>query len=124
MQYSTASGSQGLCPDGWHIPIWNELLELQDAVEGNSNTLKEIGQGTGDGVGTNTSGFSALLEGRRSQPDGLFRYLNFRSNFWSSTQDINSITAAGFLSLASNNSVMYNNVWDKGYGHSIRCLKD
>jgi len=65
MQYSTIEGTQGICPDGWHIPTKVEFQILQTFVGADGNALKAIGQGTGLGAGTNTSGFSALLAGYR-----------------------------------------------------------
>ena len=47
--------------------------------------LKAIGQGSGSGHGTNTSGFSALLAGNRSY-HGNFNNLVDYAYFWSSTE--------------------------------------
>src|SRR4030042_2211323 len=63
MQYSRKRGAQGICPDSWHIPTREEYEDLLNTVNENANALKEIGEGTGNGAGTNTSGFSALLAG-------------------------------------------------------------
>jgi uncharacterized protein (TIGR02145 family) len=65
MQYTTVEVAKGICPTGWHIPTWNDMATLSATVGGDGNALKAIGQGSGDGVGTNTSGFSALLVGFR-----------------------------------------------------------
>ena len=63
---SAFSGNvQGICPNGWHIPTKAEFQILATTVSNDGNALKAIGQGTGSGAGTNTSGFSALLAGCR-----------------------------------------------------------
>ncbi|MBZ0184237.1 MAG: hypothetical protein K8F60_17395 [Melioribacteraceae bacterium] len=66
MNGSTTEGAQGVCPSGWHIPTYNEYETLIESVNNDGNALKEIGQGIGYGVGRNTSGFSDLLVGYRS----------------------------------------------------------
>ena len=58
--------------------VWNIKNESN-----NSNVLKEIGQG----AGTNTSGFSALLAGYR-EPHGNFTVLNDYTGFWTSTEPL------------------------------------
>ena len=42
MQYDTISGSQGICPAGWHIPTVKEVETLADylSAEGNTNEIK------------------------------------------------------------------------------------
>src|SRR5664280_148529 len=90
MQYVTTEKAKGICPTGWHIPTYAELQTLSTAVGGRydgGNSLKAVGQGTGSGAGTNTSGFSALLAGLRVY-DGYFYNLGVYSTFWSSTEDI------------------------------------
>lgn len=121
MEYSTTPGARGICPPGWHLPTVTEFQTLSNTVSGNSNALKEIGQGSGAGAGTNTSGFSALLAGDRSQ-DGGFTRLDSYAHFWSSTQ----YTTAGAhaLFLFYNDATIYPYVDSKPYGFSVRCLKD
>ena len=109
---------QGICPTGWHIPSFTELASI--AASGNG--LKEIGEGTGDGAGTNTSGFSALLAGYRYF-DGSFRYLHSIIYFWSPTEASDGTAAQGmYLNDIWANFSPFTNL--KGLGFSVRCLKD
>lgn len=121
MQYSTIWGAQGICPPGWHIPTQTELLILTTTVGLDGNALKEIGQGTGDGAGTNTSGFSALLAGARSN-NGSFNGLGITTYFWDSIEV--TATIAGYLYLHFTNSTITLNARNKAYGHSVRCVKN
>ncbi len=73
---------QGICPSGWHIPTYDEFQVLSTYVSNNGNALKEVGQGNGYNIGTNTSGFSALLSGYR-ETDGYTRYIGEFTQFWS-----------------------------------------
>ena len=121
MQYVTTEGTQGICPTGWHIPKLSEFQTLSDAVGGDGNALKAIGQGTGGGAGTNTSGFSALLAGHRNF-NGTFSHLGIDTYFWSSTEF--NATNAYYLSLYDIDSGIDLKHLYKGYGFSVRCLKD
>lgn len=112
MQYSKTPGTKGICPTDWHIPTQAEFQTLRSAVHDNSDALKEIGQGTG----TNSSGFSALLAGRSMG----FYELGWEANFWSSTE-INSHDA---YELYLNNSSIFIQYPSKGSGFSVRCVKD
>ncbi len=121
MQYSTTEGVQGICPTGWHIPSYTELQTLGTTVNDNSNALKAVGQGTGGGAGTNTSGFSAQLSGYRNSGGDFYGIGNY-TPFWGSTDSEGA--GAYYLYLEFNNSVVYFYYDDKGYGFRVRCLKD
>ena len=73
MQYKTSGGSQGICPDGWHIPTLTDFEKLKDTVNTDGNSLKAIGEGLENGAGTDTTGFSALLAGYVASYD-VFSY--------------------------------------------------
>ena len=121
MQYTTIPNSQGICPKGWHIPSLTEYEVLQETVNNSSNALKELGQGSGSGIGTNTSGFSVLLAGYRFY-FGSFYDLDNSTVIWSSTEDINSTSYYLGLTDFSNDIGLSPN--SKGNGFSVRCLKD
>ena len=120
MQYLSAQGAPGICPPGWHLPTLAEFEALGSAVGSDGNALKAIGQGTGGGAGTNTSGFSALLAGNRYD-NGSFSSLGF-GFFWSSMQyDAGS---AYYLLLVDEDAGIRSNSHGKAAGFSVRCLKD
>jgi uncharacterized protein (TIGR02145 family) len=120
MQYVRDDGAKGICPTGWRIPTFTEIETLSSAVGGDGNALKEIGQGTGGGAGTNISGFSALLAGKRNYNGGFTALGNF-AIFWSSTDT--SATVVNYIYLYYNDSNIYLNYHSKGDGLSVRCLK-
>ena len=122
MAYSTTPGTKGICPTGWHIPTEAELETLMASVGNDGNKLKREDQGTGSGVGTNTSGFSALLAGYRNN-NGYFYNLGDNTYFWSSNETF--ATSASNVSLWNGGSSIYMySHYNKVYGFSIRCLKD
>lgn len=116
MQYVTTEGAKGICPDGWHIPTLTEFETLSTTVGGDGNALKAIGQGTGDGVGTNTSGFSVLLSGSRLE-EGNIDFLGYLAYFWSSLPN-------HVLYLQSNISDLNTFGISNNAGVCIRCIKD
>ena len=119
---------QGICSIAWHIPSKAEFQTLESSVKvnNNSNTLKAIGQGYGSGVGTNTSGFSALLAGTRNTNGGHyygdFDDLSGTAGFWGSTES--SSDNANGMSINDNGSVITFYDGSKTPGFSVRCCKD
>jgi len=121
MQYITTEGAQGICPTGWHIPGYAEFQTLAATVENDGNTLKEIGQGSGGGVGTNTSGFSGLLAGYWDRND-YFLYIGGYADFWVSTEI--DASNAYYLYLYHIDSIFNLHTYYKETGFSVRCLRD
>ncbi|MFA6981005.1 MAG: FISUMP domain-containing protein [Ignavibacteriaceae bacterium] len=121
MAYSTTPGTKGICPTGWHIPTKAEFETLAASVSNNGNALKAVGQGTGSDVGTNTSGFSALLAGHRDFGGGFYGLGNATS-FWGSTEYNATNVLSMYLWYDGSDIVM--NYSFKKDGVSVRCLKD
>jgi uncharacterized protein (TIGR02145 family) len=114
------SGMQGICPAGWHLPTLAEWTILNDFVDDDGNALKAVGQGSGAGIGTNTSGFSALLAGVRTSSG--FDNFGSTTTFWTSTPQI-----AGWsyrFNLSALNSVIGGGVTGISAGCSLRCMQD
>lgn len=120
MQYAEAQGSRGICPVGWHIPTKAEIQTLSSYVNGNSNSLVAVGEGVALSAGTNTSGFSALLAGYRSN-NLDFQFFYAKGLFWSSSEYGLGQTNAFQLSPPENINVM---PVMESFGCSIRCIKD
>jgi uncharacterized protein (TIGR02145 family) len=112
---------QGICPSGWHIPTYIEYQTLDTAVNFNSNVLKAVGQGTSNGAGTNTSGFSALLAGYRNL--GYFASLGEYAFFWSSSDGDTTNTYSMLLYYNDGNGYYFNSLIKKN-GFSVRCVMD
>lgn len=113
MKYSDMKGSQGICPNNWHIPTYDEFQILINEVGGSSDALKALG--------ANSSNFTALLAG--TFYDG--RYFSNLGNygwFWSST-DSSSSYAAKQMMIGSSDNIELRSV-RKTECCSIRCLKN
>jgi uncharacterized protein (TIGR02145 family) len=121
MEYSNGEGARGICPDGWRLPTLQEYDDLAHAPGVDGNALKEVGQGSGTGAGTNTTGFSALLAGGgggASPFGGLGSYGYFLS---SSRQD--SATVWSMALRSSDFTVVLASV-NKSIGMSVRCIME
>jgi len=116
-----------VCPNGWHLPSDSEWQILVDYLGGSSvagGKLKEAGYthwSSPNAGATNSSGFTALPGGIRSDV-GSFHQFNTQGRWW---------TATGFSSqMAWRNTLSYNLEQvsrftdNKGYGLSVRCIKD
>ena len=120
MQFS-ADNAQGICPGGWHIPSIDDLQALSGIIKYDGNSLKAVGQGLGDGSGTNTSGFSAMFAGFHHY-DGYFDGIHTYVRLWSSTEG--SPESAYLMRLTTSGTKVYLYDNNKIYGLSVRCLKD
>ncbi len=69
MQYNPEPGSQGICPDGWHIPQcsdWGILFNhLGDSAGGKMKETGTIHWASPNICATNVSGFTALPGGEK-----------------------------------------------------------
>ncbi|MDR3668421.1 MAG: FISUMP domain-containing protein [Ignavibacteriaceae bacterium] len=109
-------GEKGICPIFWHIDGPSSFL---DQVIYDGNAIKEIGQGTGFGAGTNTSGFSALFAGRRSS---VGTFLDLGDAAWFPFTTNSPLIIADFLDYSGTMG------WTDHFGSngagSIRCVMD
>ena len=133
---------RGLCPTGWHLPTDGEWMTLEmelgmTEAQANSTGSRGTDQGTqmksspGDNPswnGTNTSGFSGLPSGLRSN-DGIFIAGPLSANFWNghgffwSTSVIDVEDAINRL-LYYTDTEVYRQQRNQHEGLSVRCLKD
>ena len=138
MQYVTTYGTQGICPDGWHIPTDNEIKILEGTVDrqypvGELIWNNEGWRGFDAGLnlkstsgwydnrnGIDLFGFTALPGGFHNI-NGFF-YRTFEANFWSSSDDSGSY--AWYRYLQYNNASVGRENYNKSYGFSVRCLQD
>ncbi len=139
MQYITQEGTQGICPDGWHIPTDEEWKILEGNVDsqygvGSSEWDKEGWRGDDAGyklkseTGWNSGGngsdefdFTALPGGYRSD-DGYFGNMDGYATFWSTSEC--SASSAWRRALHYNTDEISRYDSSKDHGRSVRCLRD
>lgn len=120
--YYAVADDRKLCPDGWHIPTYNEWIIMifylgGHEIAGSKMKEKGVTHWTKNIDGTNTSGFTALPGGGRYS-NGVFYNLGLIALWWSTSPEAifcvyYESSWAGILDNKSLND-----------GYSIRCLKD
>ncbi len=136
MNYTTGAGAQGICPEGWYLPSDTEWCILENEVDptipcsGTSwrgvdggGKLKEAGTNhwSSPNTGaTNSSGFTALPGGSRSETL-LVWGLNLSGVWWSSSQYNTVASWQRSLSYEKAGIIRYPNA--KSFGFSVRCIK-
>ena len=130
MGYAFTEDTQGICPNGWHIPTDAEWCVLEQYIDGSIICDLTGWRGTDGGTKLKTegaSGFESIFAGER-YPSGSFKYRDQYANyafFWSSTEQAAS---NGFNAwpryLSSSVSTVGRYAHGKAHGFSIRCIKD
>ena len=116
MNYSEEPGSQGICPEGWHIPSNDDWEELNDFYENRDPGLhlKEGGD----------SGFEGKLAGDRHN-QGFFVSFGSSGFFWSSnTYSYNGANDGYIRELCACNDALEKVHFSKKTAVSVRCIKD
>ena len=138
MEYTTAEGGRGICPQGWHIPAKAEWCLLSTSLDPSVNCnathwtgkhagsrLKETGLNhwsAPNAGATNSSGFTALGSGYRFNY-GDFQTLTVYTSFWSSTRDTAGGSIAGLALSTYDTGVLWPISFDN-YGYALRCVWD
>jgi uncharacterized protein (TIGR02145 family) len=133
------SDSRNIAPVGWHVASDAEWKQLEitlgmsqaqaDAAGWRGTTeggkLKEAGIShwiTPNTGATNESGFFALPGGDRDYGNGTYYYLGSHAYFWSSTESYSLGAWGRYLDYHSSGIYRLSNL--KGYGFSVRCVRD
>ena len=117
---------RGICPEGWHLPSYDEWNTLFTAVGGISTAGAKLKSQTGwaayDGItNEDTFGFSALPAGYRDDC-GDYYDVGYGAYFWSLTEGNSRRTYLVNLYYGNDYADLYYN--GKNYGRSVRCVKD
>ncbi len=124
---SVPGGIQGICPTGWHFPgdaEWDIIVNYLGGSLVAGGKMKETGTTHWNSPNTganNISGFSALPGGYRST-NGNAGNIGYDANFWSSTEDSSNYAWFRYLYYYSEDVLPYS--YHKGFGFSVRCIKD
>ena len=127
--------TRGIGPEGFHVPTYNEVLTLRDFLGGSTlaggrmkTTGTTIWNSPNTGA-TNSSGFSGLPGSGRSTGGGpgassfFFTPGNF-AYFWTSTDAGGGGNVGWSYSLIVNSAALTILDITKGFGYSVRLIKD
>ena len=122
MEYNSIAGSQGICPDDWHIPTHTEWCTMEQYLDPTIVCDDVAWRGTDIGAQLKiggTSGFNALLTGGRYW-DGSFQYNNVYAYFWTSSSSGTAVSRH----IVNSQTGVYRANSTKTFGLSVRCVKD
>lgn len=110
------------CPDGWHLPSYDEWQVLVDFVGTDAGEKLKSTTGWNAGYnGTNNVGFAIYPVGERSiGTDGYYTSLGYGTRIWTSSR-WGSKDATCFYSF---NGGAYAGAYRIHLGYSVRCIKD
>lgn len=126
--WHAVNDSRKLAPEGWHIPTnaeWQKLINYLGGVDEAGGKLKEAGLEhwlSPNTEGTNSSGFTALPGGFRSETDGTFSSMGGQGFWWLSSESANDRAHTALLSTIT--AKAYSNDNAKVLGAYVRCIKD
>ncbi|OWV21783.1 hypothetical protein B7982_11810 [Fibrobacter sp. UWB2] len=119
---------QGICPDGWHLPVrdeWGWLSVYLGNAGVAGDTLKALTgwdyAGTEDNNGVDAYGFTALPTGRRISETN---WSNIGSNVYYWTSEEEDAYEAQYSNINNIYTKFYLYQGSKTYGQSVRCVKD
>ena len=117
---------RGLTPEGWHLPSENDWKMLIEYLGGNSLAGMNLKSNNGwldNGNGSNKIGFTGFPGGSR---DFVGRFYGIGEyGYWCNTTELKNYGMVGEFVLSNSDGgyagVSYVN---KGWGMSVRCIKD
>lgn len=127
MQYVTTSGTQGICPAGWHVPTDGEYTTLVALLGGNSvagGAMKETGTVhwlAPNGGATNSSGFTALGAGALFY-GSQFSWFNTANRL--STSSVNGTITSWYWDMNSQDGTIERLSTARDHATSVRCIKN
>ena len=126
MGFSTVKSSQGICPDGWHIPSDQEVQDMEVALGMDSTTaaLTNVWRGSDEGTQMalgGSAGYETLYSGRRVT-GGMYSAIENYEYLWTSSEAGNNAWRR-CLRVADPRVGRYN-TFPKIYGMSVRCIEN
>ncbi len=116
--------AQNVCPEGWHLPKWEEYQTLVEAVGGKETAGKKL-KAANDWVedyntGDNESGFTILPAGYKETHE--YKWLNFGAFF--QTSSVNDVNGPCYAEIFENGNFESGLCSKTDEMRSVRCVKD
>jgi uncharacterized protein (TIGR02145 family) len=116
--------SRGLAPENWHVSSdaeWRNTTDFLGGEDAAGTKMKSSSGWTGDGNGTNESGFNGLPAGCRDL-NGKFGYIDKIGYWWTSTAKDSAL--AWYRCIDQSPYYVYRTNYHKQNGLSVRCIRD
>jgi len=148
MNDETEERSQGVCPDGWHVPSLGEWIEATTTINNNINYRCNGIEGNiskavssihgwaatttsclpGNNTSTNnTTGFNIFPSGYRGYNSGTYYSVTWGSYIWTSSFEWSETSQAYFPNYIKTYETwpyVYKGRNYHAYGYAVRCIKD
>ena len=129
-RFYTRDAALKVCPAGWHLPSMDEFDILIKTVGGEKIAGEKLKSKSGwndGGNGSDAFGFSALpagvwFDGEITGDDAGFSEMTVGTGFWGSTENANEELCE--MNLVDADNAPYFNYRGRGFGNSVRCIKD
>lgn len=119
MAYVTTENTQGICPNGWHVPSHTQLQTLEAIfASGTNGAQMKLGGASGFDL---PFGGEKNVYGDGDATDAYFDSVGVLAAIWASTQYNSTDAYAHYVQSENTMSADPN---PKGFGFSVRCLKD
>ncbi|MCB0466120.1 MAG: fibrobacter succinogenes major paralogous domain-containing protein, partial [Aequorivita sp.] len=120
------SDTRNICPEGWHVPSYEELQDMINYAGGDhaSVNLRSTNLWNPPGLpATNSSGFTALPSGIRNEA-GFFQELERRTNIGSKTTPFQNTNNFYTKAVFADQAYVFTENTSKNRGVPCRCVKD
>ncbi len=127
---SNPSGVQGACPEGWHLPSYDEWTQLTDYLGGegvSGGKLKDTGTtfwNSPNVAATNEVGFTARGGGLHASLVGKFLDLKDYGYWWTTNADPYYPTTSYVRFMRHDQQHITPQNYNNDYGFSVRCVRD
>lgn len=115
--------AQKVCPEGWKLPSWSELLKLVEFHENKRFLRSTDGWKNGAAPGLNFWGFNVLPAGEYNSSSETFVDKTVTGYFWSSDEDSADSDMAYALSVPFSDKPEVK-TFEKQLAYSVRCVKE
>ncbi|HOF46498.1 MAG TPA: fibrobacter succinogenes major paralogous domain-containing protein, partial [Bacteroidales bacterium] len=122
-QIPDASLIQGVCPDGWRLPTYNEYLELMGTLGYSLADLRSTNHWLDD-AGNNSSHFDMRPAGYYDATANQFMNLHGNTYFITITTILEEITTFETFSCGYNCPDLLRYIGNKTNVYSVRCVKN
>ena len=113
---------QGVCPDGWRLPTYNEYLELMETLGYSLADLRSTNHWL-DNAGNNSSNFDMRPAGYYDATANQFMNLHGNTYFITTTTILSETPVFEAFSCGYNCPELLRYIGNKTNGYSVRCVK-
>jgi uncharacterized protein (TIGR02145 family) len=114
---------QGVCPDRWRLPTYNEYIDLMENLGYSLADLRSTNYWL-DNAGNNSSNFDMRPAGYYNSAANQFMNLHGNTYFITTTTILSEISTFEVFSCGYNCPDLLRYIGDKTNGYSVRCVKD